>query len=91
MNSPVPLNLTRFVEEQKNIRELGDRLNRILDATNFLNVCIPDSEKTESDYGEKKDKLESYLKLLGRDIYAEEAVNILDDINSSIVVSSEKP
>ncbi len=91
MNSPRPLRLSAFQEEQKNIRELGDRLNRILDSTNLLDASIPESEKSESDYGERKDKLESYVKLLEKDIYADEAVNILDDINKTGVADNTLP
>jgi carboxyl-terminal processing protease len=91
INSPRSLRLLRFMEEQKNIKEIGERLNKILESTNFLNVSIPASEKSESDYNERKDKLESYSKLLSKDIYADEAVNILDDINNSVVVSTGVP
>ncbi len=81
MDNPKILQLSRLMNEQKIAKELGDRINRLLEGTNFFTASIPEGEKEEGDYGDRKDKMESYLKSLVKDIYADEAFNVLRDMN----------
>ncbi len=80
MDHPRPLQLAKFLEEQKNSRLLGEKINRLLDALSLLDIKVPDEVKKEKDYADRKDKIESYIKLLQKDIYVQEAVNVLSDI-----------
>ncbi|MGA2142811.1 MAG: carboxy terminal-processing peptidase, partial [Brevinematales bacterium] len=84
INSPKSLQLSKLMEEQKTTRDLGDGINKLLDSTNLFEVEIPKGEMEEGDYSDRKDKMEAYLKTLSKDIYAEEAVNILGDMNEEI-------
>jgi len=80
MNSPKELQLSNLMKEQKTSKELGESINRLLDNTNFFEVEIPEGEKVEGDYSDRKDKMEIYMKSLSRDIYVDEAFNVLKDM-----------
>ncbi|HVG42812.1 MAG TPA: carboxy terminal-processing peptidase, partial [Chitinophagaceae bacterium] len=76
-----PLEITKFKEEQKKIRTVVRQMDTLLKLNKELNIAFlqQDAQRFAAD----KDKAERYnqwLKILGKDVYLDQAVDVIGDI-----------
>lgn len=89
-----PLNITKFKEEQKKMRATVKQMETLLKLDKEMNMAFlkQDSERINSD----KDKAERYnqwLKSLSKDIYLDQAVKVIGDIQNqqNLAKKAEQP
>lgn len=84
------LKLTDFMAEQKKVEEQGKVFKPITDYKNDLIFKpLPQDEIAMQKDDSFKEKRERWFESLAKDIYVEEALNVLDDLQSKPVVKGK--
>lgn len=84
------LKLDVFMAEQKKVEEQGKVFKPITDYKNELVFkAIPEDETLMSKDESFKEKRERWFESLAKDIYVEEALNVLDDLQTSPVIKGK--
>ena len=83
-NKIISLDYESYKEEQENLKSQGDKL-KIIDE--FISPYVFDwnesNQNTDSSYNDDiKEKRDRWIKSLGKDIYVNEAMNLLKDLSS---------
>ena len=83
------LNIDQFKAEQKAIEEKAKKYKSITDYKNALQFkSLPSEEETMKTDVSLKEKRERWHESLSKDIYVEEAINVLDDLQPKEIVKS---
>ncbi|HMI07215.1 MAG TPA: carboxy terminal-processing peptidase [Flavobacterium sp.] len=81
------LNIDKFKQEQAAIEEKAKKYKSIADYENSLKFeSLPYEVEAEKNDGVLKEKRERWHESLSKDIYVEEAINILDDLQSKTII-----
>ena len=84
------LKLDDFMAEQKKVEEQGKEFKPITDYKNELVFkAIPEDEALMSKDESFKEKRERWFESLSKDIYVEEALNVLDDLQANPVIKGK--
>lgn len=86
------LNIEKFKTEQKTLEGISKKYKSIADYKNTLKfISLPyenESMKTDTSLKEKRD---AWHESLSKDIYVEEAIHILDDLQSDVFIKKVAP
>ncbi|WP_124980371.1 carboxy terminal-processing peptidase [Nonlabens xiamenensis] len=88
----IPLNFEEYKSRISQLEEETEKYDQLSDYKNNMQFELMDYEKTLVAIDSSlKDKRESWIKNLGRDIYVQEAVQVLKELRMNNIVNSNKP
>ena len=86
------LQINKFKTEQKNLLEISKKYKSISDYKNsFQFTSLPYEEELIKTDVSLKEKREDWHENLSKDIYIEEAIHILDDLQNKDIVKKDEP
>lgn len=86
------LQINKFKTEQKNLLEISKKYKSIADYKNsFQFTSLPYEEELIKTDVSLKEKREDWHENLSKDIYIEEAIHILDDLQNKDIVKKDEP
>jgi len=86
------LQINKFKTEQKNLLEISKKYKSIADYKNsFQFTSLPYEEELIKTDISLKEKREDWHENLSKDIYIEEAIHILDDLQNKDIVKKDEP
>ena len=86
------LQINKFKTEQKNLLEISKKYKSISDYKNsFQFTSLPYEEELMKTDVSLKEKREDWHENLSKDIYIEEAIHILDDLQNKDIVKKDEP
>ncbi len=86
------LNFENFKKEQQKIEDMGKKYKAIADYDYKLKfTSLPSEIELMKNDASLKEKRERWHESLKKDIYVEEALNVLDDLQSKVIVKKQLP